>query len=361
MLPDRRHGKSGWAGGSRSSNRQPSERPGRALGPLECEARQVMESRNRIILRDSTLREGLDVPGVRFAPEAGVRIARELAGAGIVEAEIVAPARVIAELPFARLIRAEKIPLRTSGLIYASKDDCRKEIDLASGSLDRFDLLMPLSPRREPKDFEAKKSVLLEVLRYALSRCADVGAGFPHSTQVEPELLIEIAAQAAEIGATRMIIYDTNGSGDPFAVRNLIERVAASVPRPLFFHGHNDLGMATANSLAAVVGGASGLDVTVNGLGDRAGNASLEQVAIALASRGFDCGVDAAALAALSRTVEELSGVPVSKLAPVVGEFAFAHKSPGHLGVPTEFEAFAPSTIGRGRSIDRSGVRSGTT
>jgi isopropylmalate/homocitrate/citramalate synthase len=320
-----------------------------------------MESRNRIILRDSTLREGLDVPGVRFAPEAGVRIARELAEAGIVEAEIVAPARVIAELPFARLVRAEKIPLRTSGLIYASKEDCRKEIDLASGSLDRFDLLMPLSPRREPKDFEAKKSVLLEVLRYALSRCADVGAGFPHSTQVEPELLIEIAAQAAEIGATRMIIYDTNGSGDPFAVRNLIERVAASVPRPLFFHGHNDLGMATANSLAAVVGGASGLDVTVNGLGDRAGNASLEQVAIALASRGFDCGVDAAALAALSRTVEELSGVPVSKLAPGEGEFAFAHKSPGHLGVPTEFEAFAPSTIGRGRSIDRSGVRSGTT
>lgn len=327
---------------------------------MECQGGKVTEKRSRIILRDSTLREGMDVPGVRFAPDAGIRIMRELSRAGIVEAEIVAPARVIAELPFARLMRTEKVPLRTSGLIYASKGDCRDEIEQASKSLDRFDLLMPLSAHREPKDFAAKKSVLLEVLRFALSRCADVGAGFPHSTQVEPEVLIEIAAEAADLGATRMTIYDTNGSGDPFAIRNLIERLAAAVSKPIFFHGHNDLGMATANSLAAVIGGAAGLDVTVNGLGDRAGNASLEQVAIALASRGFDCGVDPAALAALSRTVEELSGVLVSKLAPVVGEYAFAHKSPGHLGVPAEFEAFAPSTVGRGRSIDRSGVRSGT-
>ena len=78
---------------------------------------------------------------------------------------------------------------------------------------------------------------------------------------------------------------------------------------------------------------------------------------IALKSRGSDCGVDISALASLSHLIEELSGVPVSKLAPVVGEYAFAHKSPSHLDIPSEFEAYAPSSIQRGRSIDRQAGR----
>jgi len=316
----------------------------------------MTEARNRVVLRDSTLREGLDVPGVRFAPQEGIRVARELVRAGIVEAEVVAPARVLAELPFARMVRAQNIELRTSGLIYAARKECRSEIERASISLDRFDLLMPLSERREPQDFSAKKSVLLDVLRFALSHTADVGAGFPHSTQVDPAALLEIAIEASNHGATRLTLYDTNGSGDPFSVYDLIKRLRAETTTPVFFHGHNDLGMATANSLAAVMAGANGLDVTVNGLGDRAGNASLEQAAIALASRGFDCGVDVSALASLSQVIEELSGVPVSKLAPVVGEYAFAHKSPSHLDIPSEFEAYPPSSIRRGRSIDRGGT-----
>jgi homocitrate synthase NifV len=101
-------------------------------------------------------------------------------------------------------------------------------------------------------------------------------------------------------------------------------------------------GSPPANALAAVLGGARGLDVTVNGLGDRAGNASLEQVAMALALRGFATGVVPERLCDASQLVAELSGVSVSKLAPVVGEFVFAHRSPGHLEVPlSEFEAFA--------------------
>jgi homocitrate synthase NifV len=316
----------------------------------------MKERQDQIVLRDSTLREGLDVPGVRFAPQDGIRIARELVRAGIVEAEVVAPARVLAELPFARMVRAENIALRTSGLIYAARKECRGEIEQASKSLDHFDLLMPLSEHREPKDFSTKKSVLRDALRFALSHLAEVGAGFPHSTQIDPAALLEIAVEASNLGATRLIIYDTNGSGDPFSVHELIKQLRAAVTTSIFFHGHNDLGMATANSLAAVLAGANGLDVTVNGLGDRAGNASLEQAAIALKSRGFDCGVDVSALASLSHVVEELSGVPVSKLAPVVGEYAFAHKSPSHLDIPSEFEAYAPSSVQRDRSIDRSGT-----
>jgi homocitrate synthase NifV len=310
---------------------------------------------SRIQLRDSTLREGLDTPGVRFSSEDGIRIARALAHSGVTEAEVVAPSRVMEELDVARRLRDEGAGVRTSGLIYAAGIRCREQMERARACLDRFDLLMPLSSRREPSDRQAKKSVLLEALATGLSFGTEAGVGFPHSTQVDPDFLCEIAADAAGHGADRITIYDTNGSADPFSVTALIESLRKNVAVPLFFHAHNDLGLATANALAAVLAGADGLDVTVNGLGDRAGNASLEEVVMALRQRGRDCGVEPSALGSLSRLVAELSGVPVSKLAPVVGEFAFAHKSPSHLGVPSEFEAFDPSTVAQERTVDTSG------
>jgi isopropylmalate/homocitrate/citramalate synthase len=95
------------------------------------------------------------------------------------------------------------------------------------------------------------------------------------------------------------------------------------------------------------------LDVTVNGLGDRAGNASLEQLATLLRVRGFATGIRLAELPKLSRLVARLSGVVVSPLAPVVGEYAFAHRSPSHLPVPEEFEAFDPELLGARRRLER--------
>ena len=120
----------------------------------------------------------------------------------------------------------------------------------------------------------------------------------------------------------------------------------------ILFHGHNDLGMATANSLAAVQAGADALDVTVNGLGDRAGNAALEQVALALHLRRFDTGISLGSLRSMSRAVERESGVALSRLAPVVGEFVFQHKSHSHLCMPELFEAFDPALVHDERKID---------
>ena len=135
-------------------------------------------------------------------------------------------------------------------------------------------------------------------------------------------------------------------------MQDLISRLAGEIAAPIFFHGHNDLGLATANSLAAVRAGAAGLDVTVNGLGDRAGNACLEQVAVALHLRGFETGIALRKLTALAAAVEKESGVPVSKLAPVVGEFVVRHKSPSHLADPDLFEAFDPELIGIERTLE---------
>jgi homocitrate synthase NifV len=305
-----------------------------------------------VLLKDATLREGLDTPGVSFSVAQRQVLARQLAKLGVAELEVVAPARVLPDLELAGALRAEGSGPRISGLVYASSPAGPREIAAAAQILDRFDVLMPLSPRREPQAPEAKIRLLVEFLALASREPAEVGAGFPHATQADPGFLLEIIDSAVRAGARRITIYDTNGSGDPFAIHALLAQVRSRLATELFFHAHDDLGLATANSFAAVRAGADGLDVTVNGLGDRAGNAALEQIALLLQLRGFDPGIRLSELAATSRLVEELSGVAVAPLAPVVGQYVLSHRSPGHLPAPDQFEAFEPALIGRHRSLE---------
>lgn len=311
------------------------------------------EQAKKVGVRDSTLREGLDTPRVSFSPQQKLRIAKLLEEAGVPEIEIVAPSRVLQDLEFARIVK-EQIPrLITSGLIYSYSPHAREEIRRASESLDRFDILMPALERRRPFSRTAKLSLLAEILAFSLAGHPDVGVGFPHSTQTDAPFLLEISGRAVTEGARRLTIYDTNGSADPFSVHAMIARLRSEFKVPIFFHGHNDLGLATANALAAVRAGADGLDVTVNGLGDRAGNAPFEQVALALHLGGFQTGVALQNLKALSQAVEKESGVQLSKLAPVVGEFIVQHKAQSHLIDPDLFEAFDPKLIGVERKLDQ--------
>lgn len=312
----------------------------------------VVRGSPEIVIRDSTLREGLDVPGVDFSMEQKLRIARLLDHARVPEIEIVAPGKVFEDLDFAKRLRAEGLRIRTSGLVYSFLPRCREEVAAISGCLDGFDLLMPVSEKRRPYERRTKTRVLLDVLGDSLKHTSDVGVGFPHATQADPEFLLEISRESVRKGAKRVVVYDTNGSADPFAIHDLIRGVKENLDVPVFFHAHNDLGLATANSLAAACAGADGLDTTVNGLGDRAGNASLEQVVMSLHLRGFQTGISLEALKRLSDTVALESGVEVSRLAPIVGAYVATHKSPGHLEVPELFEAFDPCLVGLKRRID---------
>lgn len=307
----------------------------------------------KTIIKDSTLREGLDVPDVNFSLEQIFKIAKLLDQARVHEIEVVAPGKVFRDLEFVKRLKEERVQARTSGLIYAYNPQSREEIKEASGCLNRMDLLMPVSPKRKPYDQSIKISHLLEVLVFSLHHLSEVGVGFPNSTQTEIDFLLEIGSKSVENGARRVTIYDTNGNSDPFQIYDLVKRLKEDLDVPLFFHGHNDLGLATANSLAAVYAGADGLDVTINGLGDRAGNASLEQVVLNLYLKGIETGIVLKDMRKLSKTVEEESGIKVSKLAPVVGEHIFVHKSPGHLECPELFEAFDPQLVGFGRKLNR--------
>jgi isopropylmalate/homocitrate/citramalate synthase len=306
----------------------------------------------RIIIRDSTLREGMDVPGVEFSIEQRLRIAGLLQDAKVPEIEIVAPGRIAEDLSFAGRWKETAPAIETSGLVYAFSPRCREDIVELSACLDRFDLLMPLSEKRKPHDRSAKADLLRERLDFALQHGPNVGVGFPHAAQADPAFLQEISLESTERGAERVVIYDTNGSADPWEVYELIRGLRQTVHAPLFFHAHNDLGLATANSLAAVRAGADGLDTTVNGLGDRAGNASFEQVVVLLHLRGFATGISMANLKHLSETVAKESGVEIPRLAPILGEYVATHKSPGHLEVPELFEAFDPSLVGLHRKIE---------
>jgi len=312
---------------------------------------KVRDGDGSVLLKDSTMREGQDVPGVVLDRDQKRALLRKLAEVGIREVELVAPGHFDADLEFVKEWGAEESRIRSSGLVYGNGPDWREQIVKAKGVLGRIDILTPLSDARPPAARSDKARRMREALRAAIDTLGDAGVGFPHATQVELRFLLEMCDEAVRAGAKRITLYDTNGSSDPWAVAGLVEKVREVAEIGICFHAHNDLGMATANSIAAVRAGARCLDVTVNGLGDRAGNASLEQVALVLHVMGVGHGLRLPMLRDLSQAVESMTLVPVSKLAPVVGEFVFRHKSPSHLASPALFEAFEPALVGAVRSV----------
>lgn len=306
---------------------------------------------HQIYLRDSTLRCGLDVPGVAFSVGQKLEILDRLDRLGVPEAEVVAPSRVVEDLGFVKRVKGRELRLRTTGLIYASSPDVETEMKASAELLDRFDLLMPLSEKRRPIGGGRKVSTLLEALDRGRDLIDDIGVGFPHATQASPLFLLEISQMAIKAGARRITIYDTNGASEPFSLRFMLEQLLSEIRVSVLFHSQNDLGLALANSWAAVQAGVSGLGVTSNGLGYRAGGASLEQVAVLLQKHGIDTGVELTDLEDLARTVARSSGVPLSKLAPIVGDWVFHHTVPAHREHPDQFEAFPPSLVGGSRRL----------
>jgi homocitrate synthase NifV len=165
--------------------------------------------------------------------------------------------------------------------------------------------------------------------------------------------LEELAGFCVELGAARFRLADTVGVWEPFAVFDIVKRLCEVSPKlPIGLHAHNDLGLATANCLAAVRAGASVLDVTVGGLGERAGNAALEQVAMALAVTGYGTtSLKLSQLPHLCELVAGLAALPIHPASPIVGANAFRHSSGIHvngmLKNTESFEGFPPVLCGR--------------
>jgi homocitrate synthase NifV len=309
-------------------------------------------TKRNIVLVDTTLRDGAQSPGVRLHPDDKRKIAQALNDMGIDELEVGTPAMGATEESDIRGIADLGLDCRLSAWCRARVEDLtaarRCRVNGVHISLPLSDIHLSALG----KDRAWVLDRLRTLLPVALDLFRRVTVGAQDATRSEPAWLAEFA-QAAEVhGAQGLRIADTVGIGRPGMVAGLINALKKSAPgMPLEFHGHNDLGLAAANSLAAAEAGADAISVTVNGLGERAGNAALEQIVMALHLHpDLACQIDSSGLLALCRKVAAASGRPIPPNQPVVGESAFTHESGIHchamLRDPHAYEPFSPHSIG---------------
>jgi isopropylmalate/homocitrate/citramalate synthase len=316
------------------------------------------------LIRDSTLREGLELPGVELSLAQKLRVALLLEKMRVPEVEIGMPYGIRDCLPLAAAIKSRALRIRTSALILAYRANFREEIDLAAASsLDRVELLVPTSDTllNLKGYYKVEKDGLPALLRNAMAhakkRRVTAGLGFVDATRTDLDLLVRLMRVGRKAGADRVILYDTTGVATPELMAAMVSGAKRNCPLPIIVHCHNDFGLATANTLAGLAAGAAGADVVTNGLGDRGGNAALEEVVLALETlHGVRTGLRLEEVTALSRLVERLSGIDKCRVKAVVGEFTFLHSPVMHIrnaasGNRRGFEPFAPETIGATRKF----------
>jgi len=323
---------------------------------------------NRVQVFDTTLRDGEQSPGASMNLTEKLEVARalELLGVDIIEAgfPITSPDDFEAVRAIAREV---KRPVVVGLARCVDKDIDRAAEAVAGAKRPRIHVFLATSRiHRQYKLHKARSEILrLAVAGTERARQAvrDVQFSPEDAARTEPEFLARVVEAVIDAGATTVNIPDTVGWATPDGFRGLIEYLFENVPNiakaVIAVHCHNDLGMAVANSLAAVQAGARQVECCVNGLGERAGNAALEEIVMALATRrdafgGCWTGIKTERLYPTSRLVSRVTGLAVARNKAVVGENAFAHESGIHadgvLKKPATYEIMDPKAVGVGKS-----------
>jgi homocitrate synthase NifV len=310
-----------------------------------------------VVVNDSTLRDGEQTPGVAFTLQEKVAIAKALEAAGVDEIEAGVPAMGGEELEAIAAVVGELSTATPIGWCRINEAD----VDAAvQAGLRAVNVSAPMSERQIQAKFGTGRLDVLEriqrVVSYARDAGLDVALGGEDASRADLDFVCAAVTVAEEAGARRFRYADTLGVLDPFRTHAIFRRLCAETDLELEFHGHNDLGLATANTLAAVQGGATHVSVCVIGLGERAGNAALEQVVAALARvAGRRTGVRFDHLPGLAEMVAQASGAPVSARKPIVGASVFTHESGIHVAGlardPKTYEELDPTAFGRSRKI----------
>lgn len=322
---------------------------------------------DRVMIFDTTLRDGEQSPGVRLAMDQKLEIAHALADIGVDIIEAGFPISSPGDFESVNTLAREIKGVTICGLTRARE----KDIEVAA------EALAPAESRRIHTGLGVSENHLQHKLRMSEDQALEVGVNavkharkftddieyfMEDSGRARPEYVYRVVEAVIAAGATTINVPDTTGYTYPneyFAlIKGIIDNVPNSDKAVFSCHCHNDLGMATANTLAGVLGGARQVEVTVNGIGERAGNTALEEVVMALFIRrdkfNLDCRIDTTKFVPLSRMVASHTGMLVQRNKAVVGANAYAHSSGIHQdGVLKErstYEIIDPALVGADKS-----------
>jgi 2-isopropylmalate synthase len=319
---------------------------------------------NRVVIFDTTLRDGEQAPGFSMSPQTKVRMAEALSELGVDVIEAGFAASSPGDEDAVRRVSGE-----VEGPIFCSLSRATEsDVNAAHRALShnqrrRIHIFLGTSPIHRRAKFNMTAEEVLKVavnaVAYAKTMFEDVEFSAEDAIRTEREFLGDVLEAVAEAGATTLNVPDTVGYSTPSEIQQLFthlrERVRRQHPEVMFSaHCHDDLGMAVANTLAAVQGGARQVEVAVNGIGERAGNCALEEVVMALRTRAdqfaVTTGIDTTKLVGVSRLLSEVTETPIVRNKAIVGINAFAHEAGIHqhgvLADARTYEIMLPQDVG---------------
>ena len=323
---------------------------------------------DKIIIFDTTLRDGEQCPGASMNINEKIEIARQLALLGVDVIEAGFPVSSPGDFEsVSRVAKEIKGPV-ICGLARAIE----KDIDAAYNAVKHSKkprIHVFLATSKIHMKYKLKKAedeilrLAVSMVKYAGNKCADVEFSPEDASRTEKEFLYKVVEAVIDAGASTVNIPDTVGYTTPFEFASLIKGIKENVPNidkaVISVHCHNDLGLSVANSLAAVLNGARQVECTINGLGERAGNASLEEIVMSIRTRndifkGLKTDINTKEIYKTSRLVSKLTGMPVQPNKAIVGANAFAHEAGIHqdgvLKEPSTYEIIRPEDVGFGET-----------
>jgi homocitrate synthase NifV len=314
-------------------------------------------NKHPILINDTTLRDGEQAAGVAFNVEEKIAIATFLDAIGVQELEIGIPAMGHEEAESIRVIASLGLNAKLLGWNRANLSDLQASLDCG---LSRVHVSIPVSDIQIAAKFGGQRQLVLDRLRDAINFACDhglsVSVGGEDSSRADPSFLLDVVFSAQEWGAFRFRFCDTVGILDPLTTYSKVRHLVHHLSIPIEMHTHDDLGLAMANSLAGIEAGATSVNTTVNGIGERAGNVPLEEIVMALKHiYGIEMGINTKRLLELSRIVAKAANYSVPPWKAIVGENTFAHESGIHahgvLQNPVTYEPFAPEDVGWERRL----------